>query len=207
MLELATKSLVAMLVTVDPLALVPMFVAITAGADAAQRRALAHRGVAVGGAVLLLFAVAGDRIMQALGIGMPAFRVAGGLFLFLLALEMVFDRRSRRRSSTAEEGAAEGPAGDVAVFPLGVPLIAGPAAITTVILAADQVETLEAGLLTILAPLTLCMLLTWLALLLAGGIERLLGHSLINVLTRLLGMLLGALAVQFVIDGLGLVGS
>lgn len=205
MLEALWTALVALLVTVDPLGLVPIFVALTAGLDDAERAAIVRRAVLVAGGVLLLFAVAGEAVLAWLGIGMPAFRVAGGLFLFLLALEMVFERRGPRRSGSAEELADDRPGGDLAVFPLAIPLIAGPAAITTTILAADRLKSQLGGRLAICAAVLIALAVTWAALLLAGRLARVVGATLIGVASRLLGLLLGALAAQYVLDGLSAV--
>jgi len=200
--EAFTTALVAYFVTVDPLGLVPIFIAITAGATTVERRRIALRGVLVGTAVLLLFVLFGHRLLTGLGIGIPAFRVAGGLFLFVLALEMVFERRGERRGGTAGTIASEPRSADVAVFPLGIPLIAGPAAITTTVLAAERYARSWPELLAVAAALLLIMIATHLAFLLGDRIQRHLGPTMINVLSRLLGLLLGALAMQYVIDGL-----
>lgn len=203
MLDVFGTALTTFLVTVDPLGLVPIFVALTREAGPQHRRAMARKGVLIGGATLLAFAFAGERLLTGLGIGMPAFRIAGGVFLFLLALEMVFERRTERRGGTATSLAGERPVpADVAVFPIGVPLIAGPAAITSVVLAVGRHGDELVGRVVVLAALLLTLLATWLALALAARLERVLGETLIGVLTRLLGLLLGALAVQHVVDGL-----
>lgn len=201
MLEALWTAIVALLVTVDPLGLVPIFVALTPGRDAVERAAIARRAVLLAGAVLLLFAVAGEAVLAWLGIGMPAFRVAGGLFLFLLALEMVFERRGPRRTGTAEGLADDRPGGDLAVFPLGIPLIAGPAAITTTILVADRLGQTVTGRLAVVAAVLVTLAVTWGALLVAGRLARAMGPTLIGVASRLLGLLLGALAAQYVLDG------
>jgi multiple antibiotic resistance protein len=201
-LEALWTALVALLVTVDPLGLVPIFVALTPGMEQAERAALARRAVLLASLVLVLFALAGEAVLGWLGIGMPAFRVAGGLFLFLLALEMVFERRGRRRSDSAEGVADDRPVGDLAVFPIGIPLIAGPAAITTTILVADRFGDGPGGRLAVLVAVLATMAVTWAALLVAGRIARAMGPTLIGVASRLLGLLLGALAAQYVLDGL-----
>ena len=202
MLEIYATTLVALLVAVYPLGLVPVFIALTRDLDPAQQRQMARKGVIVGIATLGAFALLGERLLGSIGVTMPAFRIAGGAVLFLLALEMVFDRRERRRVSTAETVAGERPGDDIATFPLAIPLIAGPAAITTVILSMGRHGGLLPGALAVGAALVSTGLLTWAALLLAVQIERLLGPTLIGVLSRVLGLLLAALAVQFVLDGL-----
>ncbi|MCL6606529.1 MAG: MarC family protein [Geminicoccaceae bacterium] len=202
MLEAFWTALVALFVTVDPLGLVPIFVALTPGLGEAERAALARRAVLLASLVLLLFALTGEAVLARLGIGMPAFRVAGGLFLFLLALEMVFERRGQRRSGSAEGLADDRRGGDLAVFPIGIPLIAGPAAITTTILVADRLGGTPAGRAAVLVAVLATMALTWAALLVAGRLARAMGPTLIGVTSRLLGLLLGALAAQYVLDGL-----
>lgn len=202
MAEAFWTALVALLVTVDPLGLVPIFVALTPGASDAERAALARRAVLLAAAVLVLFAVAGEQVLLWLGIGMPAFRTAGGLFLFLLALEMVFERRSQRRGGSAGGVVEDRQGSDLAVFPIGIPLIAGPASITTTILAADRLQATTAGRLAMLAAVATTLALTWAGLLVASRLARAMGPTLIGVLSRLLGLLLGALAVQYVVDGL-----
>lgn len=202
MLEIYGTTLVALLVAVYPLGLVPVFIALTRDLEPAQQRQMAGKGVIVGIATLGAFALLGERLLGTIGVTMPAFRIAGGAVLFLLALEMVFDRRERRRVSTAETVAEERPGDDIATFPLAIPLIAGPAAITTVILSMGRHGGSLEGALAVAAALVSTGLLTWAALLLAVRIERLLGPTLIGVLSRVLGLLLAALAVQFVLDGL-----
>ncbi len=202
MIEAFWTTLVALFVTVDPLGLVPIFVALTPGLDQALRAAIARRAVLLAGMVLALFALAGEAVLAWLGIGMPAFRVAGGLFLFLLALEMVFERRGPRRSGSAEGVADDRRGADLAVFPVGIPLIAGPAAITTTILVADRVGGTATGRLAVLLAVLVTMAVTWLALLAAGRLARVAGPTLIGVASRLFGLLLGALAAQYVLDGL-----
>ena len=134
MLETASLAFVALLVTIDPIGLVPIFLALTPLETAASRRLTALKGVAIGGCILLAFVLIGEPGLRTLGISIPAFRIAGGITLLLLAVEMVFERRGERRESTAERMAGEHDPGGVAAFPLAMPLVAGPAAITTVIL-------------------------------------------------------------------------
>ncbi len=202
MVEPFWTALVALLVTVDPLGLVPIFVALTPGCGDAERAVLARRAVLLGAVVLLLFAIAGEKVLGSLGIGMGAFRIAGGLFLFLLALEMVFERRGQRRGGSAEGVVEDRHGGDLAVFPLGIPLIAGPASITTTILVADRLEPTATGRLALVAAVAAALGLTWAALLVASRLARAMGPTLIGVLSRLLGLLLGALAAQYVVDGI-----
>ena len=201
MLEIASVALVAFLVTMDPVGLAPIFLALTRDFTAAERRRVAARGCLLGGGVLLAFAVLGEPALRTLGISIPAFRIAGGITLLLLAVEMVFEHRARRRSSTAETMAGENDAGGVAAFPLAMPLIAGPAAITTVILQVSSQDGDPAGLLAVMAALLACLVLTYASLIAASLLAKALGPTLVLLLSRLLGLLLAALSVQFVIDG------
>jgi multiple antibiotic resistance protein len=198
-LELAFNAFVTLLVVIDPLGLAPLFVGLTRGYAKDQRRAIAVRGVLLGAGILLVFALVGDVLLGALGIGLAAFRIAGGALLFLLALEMVFARPSGTRARGVEDEGEPTDEEDVSVFPLAIPLIAGPGAITTVLLytgGAGPVETVE-----FLGVLATVLLLTLAALLVAPRLVDLFGRFGANVLSRVLGVLLAALAVQFVLDG------
>lgn len=203
MLETASMALVAFLVTIDPVGLAPIFLALTRDFAPAQRRRIAARGCLLGGGVLLAFALLGEPALRTLGISIPAFRIAGGITLLLLAVEMVFEHRARRRSSTAEAAVAEDhdAAGGVAAFPLAMPLVAGPAAITTVILQVSSQDGDAAGLLAVVGALLACLALTYASLMAASLLAKVLGPTLVLLLSRLLGLLLAALSVQFVIDG------
>lgn len=191
-------SFVTLFVIVDPIALVPLFIALTRGMDQVQRRALALRACLIAAVLLALFGVVGNKLLSVIGISMPAFRISGGLLLFITALDMLFERRTQRR-----EGQHADPQHDPSVFPLATPLIAGPGAFTTMILLVNN--TPATGLVhtaAILALMAGVVALTFVMFLTAGVIERLLGRTGIIVVTRLLGMLLAALSVQFVIDGI-----
>lgn len=202
MLEIASLAFVAFLVTIDPIGLVPIFLALTPMETPAHRRRTALKGVVIGGSILLVFALVGEPGLRTLGISIPAFRIAGGITLLLLAIEMVFEHRAQRRSTTAERAAVEhDPGGGVAAFPLGLPLIAGPAAITTVILQMSRQEGSLAGELAVVLALIAALASTALALVAASYLGRVLGPTLVRMLSRLLGLLLAALSVQFVIDG------
>ncbi len=191
------SAFVTVFVVIDPIGLTPMFIALTQGADAQHRRAVAYRACIIAFGLLTIFAFLGEAVLGFIGISMPAFRVAGGILLFITALDMLFERRTKRREDKADE--EEFP--DPSVFPLAIPLIAGPGAIASMILLAGAAkDALEmAGVLGVMAAVLLLVLLLFLT---AGVIERALGRVGINVVTRLLGMLLAALSVQFVLDGL-----
>lgn len=188
---------VTLFVIVDPLGLTPLFVALTPEMPARERRGVALRACAVAAAILTLFAAFGEQVLGFVGISMPAFRVAGGILLFLTALDMLFERRSKRR----EDRTGDEERHDPSVFPLAIPLIAGPGSIATMILLAGQRPGPE-GLAMVVGVMLAVMAVVLLLFLVSGLLERLLGRTGINVVTRLLGMLLAALSVQFVLDGL-----
>lgn len=200
MLELVFNSFVTLAVVVDPLGLAPIFAALTRGYSPERKKAAAIRGTVVGAAILFLFALVGDVLLGALGIGLPAFRIAGGALLFLLSLDMIFARPSGMRSRTIREQEEDSYEEDVSIFPLAIPLLAGPGAITSVLLYTGGRGPLE--VLTVLGVLAAVLLLTLLSLLLAPRIMDLFGEGGANVLSRVLGVLLAALAVQFVLDGI-----
>ncbi|MFW2587570.1 MarC family protein [Sagittula sp. SSi028] len=184
-------------VVVDPIGLTPIFIALTQGIGAQERRAIAVRAMVISIAVLMLFTFFGEAVLGFIGITMPAFRIAGGILLFITALDMLFERRTKRREDQAEGDHPPDPS----VFPLAIPLIAGPGAIATMILLAGEAEG-ALDMLAILAVMSSVLGLAFLMFLAAGMIERALGPIGITVTTRLLGMLLAALSVQFVLDGL-----
>lgn len=191
-------------VVIDPPGLVPLFIALTQGMDSAHRRRLALRACLIAFAILLSFGIAGESILGFIGISMPAFRIAGGILLFLTALDMLFERRTQRREGQKAEHDH-----DPSVFPLATPLIAGPGAIASVILLVGQSGGGWGGTAAVLGLMAVVMAITFVFLLIAPPIEKLLGRTGTIVITRLLGMLLAALSVQFVIDGVkgtGLIG-
>ena len=188
---------VTMFVVIDPVGLAPLFVALTQGMTARARRLIALRACIIGLVILIVFAVFGEAVLGFIGISMPAFRVAGGILLFLTALDMLFERRTKRREDTSDEHERDDPS----VFPLAIPLIAGPGAIASVILLTGQQPGVVGLALTL--GVTLAVLLIVLLFFFAANLlERALGKTGIVVVTRLLGMLLAALSVQFVLDGL-----
>lgn len=199
MFEFIFNAFVTLLVVIDPLGLAPIFAALTRGFSERHKRESAIRGTALGAAILFAFALIGNTLLGALGIGLPAFRIAGGILLFLLALDMVFARPSGMRSSTVRQQQEESYQQDIFVFPLAIPLVAGPGGITTVLLYTGGGPTQLALFLVVLL---VVLLLTLISLLLASRIMRIFGETGANVLSRVLGVLLAALAVQFVIDGI-----
>ncbi|MEJ1159081.1 MarC family protein [Prosthecomicrobium sp. N25] len=195
------NAFVTLFVTVDPPGLAPIFVAVTARMTSDDRRHVAWRATVIAGLVLLAFALFGASVLGALGISIPAFRIAGGLLLFYIAFEMVFARRSERKSETAGRTLSAEEARHLAVFPVAIPLIAGPGAISATILAASQAPTTAALVvfLVIIVAVTASCLAVFL---LADPLNRALGETGRVVVERLLGLILAALAVQFVADGI-----
>lgn len=191
----AITAFTALFVVIDPIGLAPIFVAMTAGMTTRARRAIAIRACVIAAGLLIAFALLGDSILTFLGISMPAFRIAGGLLLFLTALEMLFEKRQPRR-----EERADAPTTDPSVFPLALPLIAGPGAIATMILLTDDASAI--GSAQAIGVMLAVIAVVFASFLLATPMEKLLGQTGTNVATRLLGMLLAALSVQFVLDGI-----
>ncbi|MGO4855153.1 MarC family protein [Phaeovulum sp. W22_SRMD_FR3] len=185
-------------VVVDPIGLAPLYIALTRGMTTRERRRIGWRAIAIAAGLLTLFGLFGDQLLAGIGISMPAFRIAGGVLLFLTALDMLFERRTQRR----EDQQADPAENDPSVFPLATPLIAGPGAMATMILLVGQsggdwghVAMVHLVMFAVLA----CVFGLFL---LAGPLERALGRTGTMVVTRLLGMLLAALSIQFILDGL-----
>ena len=201
MIELYISSLITFFVVIDPPGCAPIFAGLTKGASVAHRRAMAIRAVLVASAILFAFALFGEALLKGLGISLASFRIAGGIMLFLIALEMVFEKRTEWREDRAAKIAATPEVEDVSIFPMAMPMIAGPGSIASVMLLGSRNPGLEQHL-VVFGALATILLLTLLALLAAGPIMRVLGAKIEAVITRLLGVLLAALAVQFVIDGI-----
>ena len=199
-LEFLIPALVTLVVVVDPIGLVPSFVAITQDLPARARRSVALRACLIAAAILAGSALAGDWLLRTLSIGLPAFRIAGGLLLFSIASEMVFGVRIERQSRQAEE-AIEEHVRNIAAFPLAIPLMAGPGAITATVLLAGRSGGDPARLAVLLGVIAAVLALCFVVFALAAPIAKLLGTTANTVLSRLLGVLFAALAVQFVIDG------
>jgi len=202
MLDIVLQTFTTLFVIIDPLGLLPVLLALTPGVRAAERRRMALRGSLLAAAILLGFALVGERVLGLLGIGLPAFRTAGGVMLLLIALEMVFERRTERRSRSADELRQVGGPDDISVFPLAIPLLAGPGAITSVMLLMARHQGDLGAQATVVAVLLVVMALCVVIFLLVEPLARLLGPTLTHVVSRLLGILLAALAVQYVFDGL-----
>ena len=201
MLELFLSAFIALFVVIDPPGCAPIYAGLTSGASRAQARAMAIRATFIATIILLVFAVFGEDLLGALHIELDSFRIAGGIMLFLIALDMVFEKRTQRREERAEKVKATPEIEDVSVFPMAMPMIAGPGSIATIMLLTARARGTEETL-VVLGALGAVMVLTLLALVAAGPLMKVLGARVEAVITRLLGVLLAALAAQYVIDGL-----
>jgi multiple antibiotic resistance protein len=201
MIELFTTAFITLAVIIDPPGCAPIFASLTAGTDAAHRRMMAIRSAAVAWAILMFFALLGEPLLRTLGISLSAFRLAGGIMLFMIALDMVFERRTERREERAEEIKGTPEAEDISVFPMAIPMIAGPGSIASIMLLTARADGAVEDV-VVLAAMTSVILLTLIALLMAGPLMKLIGAKLEAMITRILGVILAALAAQFVLDGL-----
>ena len=201
MIELFGSALVTFLVIIDPPGCAPIFASLTRGTTGAHRRAMALKSSLIAWAILMFFALLGKPMLHALGISLASFRIAGGIMLFIIALDMVFERRTQRRENRAHsiEGTPE--AEDISVFPMAIPMITGPGSIASAMLWVSRADgLLEIGI--VLGAITVVMLITLVTLLAAGPLMKLIGERIEAMITRILGVILAALAAQFVIDGL-----
>lgn len=199
-MEPVLSAFVTLFVVVDPIGVAAVFAAFSHGIPSDYARRMAIKGAVLALVILIVFFFVGERLLALLGIGIDAFRAAGGVLLFLLAVDMVFARQSGLRSTTTEEQHEAEHKADISVFPLAFPLLAGPGALTTVILMSTSVAGLavEAGMLAVVVAV---MVIAALALVLAPRLMRVLGETGANVIGRVLGLILAALAVQYVFDG------
>jgi multiple antibiotic resistance protein len=202
LIEYLTSTFVTLLVIVDPPGLAPIFLGLTVGMTKTERQSVANRASIIAAFVLAFFGLVGAPLLAFLGISLPAFRIAGGLLLFWIAFEMLFERRNDRKSSTAKSAIDLDHIRNVAAFPLAIPLMAGPGAITASILTAGSTNGDPIRIGGFIGIVIVIMLLCWLTFRVAEPVSRFLGITGNVVLTRLLGLLLAALAVQFVIDGI-----
>jgi multiple antibiotic resistance protein len=195
------NAFLTILVTIDPPGLAPLFLALTRGMNRNERGQVSIRATLIAFGVMALFAIAGSDILSVFGITLPAFRVAGGFLLFFIAFEMIFEKRQDRKEKTADVAITKDLIHNIAAFPLAIPLISGPGAISATVLLSGSFHTplAKAVLVGIIA---ICLLLTYMVFLLAERVDRILGETGRSILTRLLGVLLAALAVQFVADGI-----
>lgn len=208
LMELAIATFVTMFVIIDPIAVSPIFASMTEGTDRAHQKSMAYRGFFIATCILLFFAFIGKSLLDTLGISMNAFRVAGGLFLFLIAMEMVFEKRTERREKRADKFLEEHEQeihdhpDDISVFPIAVPLLAGPGAIATIMLQMSSHANHPKAQTAIILSMLAVMVISLIFLLLSGHIMRLAGQSLSTIFTRVLGIILAAMASQFVMDGI-----
>ncbi len=200
MIELFISSLITFFVVIDPPGCAPIYAGLTAGAPRDHARAMAVRAVLIAGGILVVFALFGQTILSAIGASLDSFRVAGGILLFVIATEMVLEKRTQRREDRAQK-VADAHVDDVSVFPMAMPMIAGPGSIASIMLLMSRGHGIDRTL-VILGALAIVLAVTMVALILAGPIMKILGDKIEAVVTRLLGVLLAALAAQFVIDGL-----
>lgn len=194
------NAFVTILVTIDPPGLAPIFLAVTRGMSRSQRQQVSIRASIIGFCVMALFAVAGASILSVFGITLPAFRVAGGFLLFFIAFEMVFEKRQDRKEKISDVAITRDHIHNIAAFPLAIPLIAGPGAISATVLLSGSFQGWIAQA-TLVGIILVCLLATYIVFVLAERIDGLLGQTGRSILTRLLGVILAALAVQFVADG------
>ena len=197
------QAFVTLFVVIDPFAVVPMFVALTRNETTANKRHTAFKSTVIATILLLSFAFVGDKLLDALSISEPAFRIAGGFLLLLAAIEMVVARASGIRTTTGDEDEEAAHRDDISVFPLAIPLIAGPGALTSVVVLMRQAEVmdLKASLGVVLILMSV-LLITYLSLLMSDRLMKLLGVTGTNVMTRVFGIILAALAVQNMINGI-----
>ena len=201
MTELFLSAFITLFVVIDPPGCAPIYAGLTKGATQAQRTVMAVRATLIAAAILVVFGLFGQDLLGALHIELDSFRIAGGLMLFWIAWEMVFEKRTQRREERAEKIAATPEVEDVSVFPMAMPMLAGPGAIAAIMLLTNEASGLEENL-VVFGALAAVLVLTMLALVAAGPLIKLLGDRVEAVITRLLGVLLAALAAQYVIDGL-----
>jgi multiple antibiotic resistance protein len=203
MIDQVIKFFIVFFVVIEPLSIAPVFVSLTAGATAEFQRKMAYKSVSIAAIILLAFSLIGTPFLAAMGISIQAFRIFGGLLLFLIALEMVFARESGTRTSSGEKAESELRA-DVSVFPLAFPLISGPGALVTILLWFGPLPITAHPLqfAAMAACVAVVLLLTLIVMLLAVPLMRKMGVTGTNVANRLFGVILGALAVQFVLDGI-----
>jgi multiple antibiotic resistance protein len=201
MIELFGSALVTFLVIIDPPGCAPIFSSLTRGTSSAHRRAMAVRSSFIAWAILMFFALLGRPMLHALGISLASFRIAGGIMLFFIAIDMVFERRTERREKRAEAIEKSPEIEDISVFPMAMPMIAGPGSIASAMLWVSRADD-PVRVAVVLAAITVVMVMTLITLLAAGPLMRLIGDKVEAAITRILGVILAALAAQFVIDGL-----
>ncbi len=198
--SLALQTFLTMLVVMDPIGLAPIFIGLAGNRPSFERRRMALRASLIAGIIILLFGLFGRALLEHLGISLSSFRIAGGILLFLIALDMVFARPSGSKETAEEEQEAQ-ERQDISVFPLAIPLIAGPGTLASIMILAGDAHGSPLLLTAVFLVTGVVLLLCYLALRLSGQIARVIGLTGVHVVTRVLGVLLGALAVQYVADG------
>ena len=206
MWEIALPAFVTFFVIIDPIGIVPIFGSLTAGTSPQHQRLMAFKSVFIGACVLLFFALMGKTFLSAMGITIDAFKASGGILLFLIAIEMIFEKRTERREARAEAlqeemDDADPEYEDVSIFPLAVPMVAGPGSIATTMLAMSSNEGNVLGQMAVMGALGATLIITVLFFLIAGPLVNKMGPSLTTALTRILGIVLAAMAMQYIIDG------
>jgi multiple antibiotic resistance protein len=201
-IALFVSAFVTFFVVIDPPGCAPIFASLTSGTPAQHRRNMAIRSVTVASCILFAFALGGKPFLKSMGVSLEAFRVAGGIMLFLIALEMVFEKRTERRENRVQDvKASPEDHDDISIFPMGIPMIAGPGSIASAMLLCSRVDNwFDRGI--VLAAMASILLLTMVSLLMAGPLMNLVGNRMEAMITRVLGVILAALATQFVIDGI-----
>ncbi len=202
MLDIAIPAFVTLFVTIDPVSIIPIFVSLTVGASKRRKLRMALSGCLIACLLLVLFGLFGQALLDNFGITLPAFRVAGGVLLFLIALEMLFSRRNERKSRSAEELHHRYEPEDISVFPLAIPLLCGPGAIASIMLLTADQSGSTIGQAVVIGAGVLVMAIAAALLVLAVRFDHFISPGMSNVVTRLLGMLLAALSVQFIFDGI-----
>jgi len=201
MIELFGSALVTFLVIIDPPGCAPIFASLARGGSPAHRRAMALRSSLIAWGILMFFALLGRPMLQALHVSLASFRIAGGILLFYIAVDMIFERRTERREKRAEEIEGTKEAEDISVFPMAIPMITGPGSIASAMLWVSRAEgPLE--VITVLAAITVVMMITAVTLLASAPLMRMIGEKIEAMITRILGVILAALATQFIVDGL-----
>jgi multiple antibiotic resistance protein len=210
LIETAGIALATFFATIGPIDVAAIFAALTASSSAARRRSMAIRGTLIGTAILLAFALVGEALLTGFGISLAALRTAGGILLLLIGIDMVFARSSGGTSTTDEEEQEAATKEDIAAFPIGMPLIAGPGAMSATILLMANAGSDLALKAVVIGSLLVILLATFVSMLLASRLQRVLGVTGMHVISRIFGVLLCALAVQFIFDGIrqsGLIGG
>ncbi|NQV47799.1 MAG: NAAT family transporter [Rhodospirillaceae bacterium] len=202
LVEIGLLAFTTFFATISPVDVAALYAAMTPKATDAQRRTMAIKGTLIAGVIMLVFALLGDEVLKRLGITLPAMKTAGGILLLLIAIDMVFARPSGGSSTTEDETEEAGHKEDVSVFPLATPLIAGPGTMGAVILLSAKTDGNIAQEMAIIVAIVAILIVTLGMLLMAGRLQKLLGITGLNVITRVVGVLLAALAVQFIFDGI-----